>query len=204
MSNSYPDYGPLRFCPLCGDRLRQRRPPQEDRPRLVCQGCGRILYVNPKVVVGTIPERRGRLLLVQRGIEPSYGTWTFPGGFLEMSETVEEAALRETAEEVGLQVRIKGLLGVYSRPDAGIVVVVFRAQAPTGRPVNGHEVLQSRWFRWQEIPWDNLSFVTTLWALRDWVAARCRTARLNPAVDVPAAPTSYRQEHGGGSRGRRS
>lgn len=193
MSNSYPDYGPLRFCPLCGATLHQRLVAGEDRPRLVCDHCGRILYVNPKVVVGTIPERRGRLLLVQRGIEPHYGTWTFPGGFLEMNETAEQGAIRETEEEVGLKVRIKGLLGVYSRPEPGIVVIVFRAETLAGRPSNGHEILQSRWFRWQEIPWENLSFVTTTWALQDWLLARRRRAgpfSLGGRSDAPPTLTS--------------
>jgi ADP-ribose pyrophosphatase YjhB (NUDIX family) len=175
-----------RFCHQCGGPLQERLVEGEDRPRLVCSRCGFIHYINPKVVVGAIPERGGRVLLLRRAIEPRYGTWTFPGGFMEVDETVEEAALREAEEELGLSLKLGRLLGVYSRPSApakggsapgggpGIVVVVFRAQAGKEPPKLGHECLEAAWFRPEEIPWDELAFETTRWALRDWVALRDR------------------------------
>jgi len=149
----------------------------EDRPRLVCRRCGFIHYINPKVVVGAIPERAGRVLLLRRAIEPRYGAWTFPGGFMEVDETAEEAALREAKEEVGLSLKLGRLLGVYSRPRPGVLVVVFRARAGKEPPTPGHECLSTAWFRPEEIPWEELAFETTHWALRDWVALKARRRR---------------------------
>ena len=107
---------------------------------------------------------------MRRAIEPRYGAWTFPGGFLEVDETAEEAALREAEEEVGLEVRLGPLLGVYSRPGFGIVVVVFRGRAARGAPRPGRECLETAWFAPDEIPWDELAYETTRWALQDWTA----------------------------------
>jgi len=161
----------LRYCPQCGAPLALRLLPTEDRPRLVCDR-GHILYVNPKVIVGVIPERRGRILLMRRGIEPRYGAWTYPGGFMEIDETVEEGAVREAGEEVGVQVRLGEIVGVYSRPapqSPGIVSIVYRGRVVRGRVTIGREALEARWFRPEEIPWDDLAYETTRWALRDWV-----------------------------------
>ena len=176
-----------RFCHQCGGRLQERLAEGEDRPRLVCTGCGLIHYVNPKVVVGAIPERAGRVLLMRRAIEPRYGAWTFPGGFMEIDETAEQAALREAEEEVGLSLTLGSLLGVYSRPAAragsgpgggpGVVVVVFRARVGRAPPTPGTECLETAWFRPEEIPWEDLAFETTRWALRDWVALKERRRR---------------------------
>jgi ADP-ribose pyrophosphatase YjhB (NUDIX family) len=166
----------LRYCPHCGAPLLLRLLPSEDRPRLVCDR-GHILYVNPKLIVGVIPERRGRVLLMRRAIEPRYGAWTFPGGFMEIDETVEECAVREAEEEVGVEVRLGELVGVYSRPGPqgpGIVSIVYRGRVTGGEVKAGREALEARWFRPQEIPWDDLAYETTRWALRDWLKKRRR------------------------------
>ncbi len=163
------------FCPYCGSLLVEKLLPSEDRPRLVCESCGHIAYVNPKLIVSVIPERRERLLLMRRAIEPRYGAWTFPGGFLEMDESVEECAIREAQEETGVTVRLDGLVGIYSRPapqGPGIVSIVFRGQATRGRPQPGREALEVRWFRPEDIPWQELAYDTTRWALRDWLKAK--------------------------------
>jgi ADP-ribose pyrophosphatase YjhB (NUDIX family) len=160
----------LRYCPRCAAPLVVRLIDTEDRPRLICDR-GHIQYVNPSVVVGVIPERRGKILLLRRAIEPRFGYWTFPGGFMEIDETAEEAAAREAHEEVGVYVRVLELVGLYSRPGApgpGIVSIVYRGTVATGKPVPGREALEARWFSPSEIPWDHLAYDTTRWALSDW------------------------------------
>ena len=137
--------------------------------------------MNPKLIVGLIPERRGRVLLMRRAIEPRYGAWTFPGGFMEIDETVEECAVRETREEVGVEVRLDGLVGVYSRPGPvgpGIVSIVYRGRVTGGSVDVGREALEARWFRPEDIPWDELAYETT----------QLGPARL--AEGPPAAPAS--------------
>ncbi len=171
---------PPRFCPNCGGSLTERLLETEDRPRLVCDQCQYIVYLNPKVVATAIPERGQRLLLIRRAIEPRYGTWTYPGGYMEIDETAEQAALREVEEEVGLKVTLGPLVGVYSRPapeSPGLIVVVFRGLRPRGPVRIGREVLEARWFHPDDIPWDDLSFQTTHWALRDLLRARDRSRR---------------------------
>ncbi len=164
----------FKHCPQCGAPLTLRLLPTEDRPRLACDR-DHILYVNPKVIVGVIPERRGRILLMRRAIEPRYGAWTYPGGFMEIDETVEECAVREAEEEVGVEVRPGGMVGLYSRPapqSPGIVSIVFAGRVVGGRVMPGREALEARWFRPEEIPWDGLAYETTRWALRDWLKSK--------------------------------
>ena len=166
-----------RFCLNCGSPLAERLLPTEDRPRLVCDRCGHIAYLNPKLIASAIPERSGRILLLRRAIEPRYGAWTFPGGFVEIDETPEEAAVRETMEETNVEVRLDGLVGVYSRPvpeGPGIVAMVFRGRATAGKAQPGREALELAWFKPAQIPWAKLAYETTHWALRDWLAAKGR------------------------------
>lgn len=132
--------------------------------------CGHILYVNPKMVAGAIPVSDGRVWLLRRAIEPRYGAWTFPAGFMEMGETVEEAAARETREELGIEVSIGRLLNVYSRPTTPTVLAVYLASA-LGQPTGGLETLEFALFHPDDIPWDELAFWNTVEALRDWVTS---------------------------------
>ncbi|HEU4760373.1 MAG TPA: NUDIX hydrolase [Dehalococcoidia bacterium] len=164
----------LQYCPYCAAPLAMRLLPSEDRPRLVCDR-GHVLYVNPKLVVHVVAERGGRVLLMRRAIEPRLGAWTLPGGFMEIDETAEECAVREAQEEVGVAVRIVGLLGVYCRPapdGPGIVSMVYRGRVSRGRAAPGREALEARWFRPEEVPWEELAYDTTRDALRDWLARR--------------------------------
>lgn len=160
-----------RFCQACGGGLAPRFLPEEGRERLVCTACDFVHYLNPKLVSNVLPERDGRVLLLRRGIEPSYGRWAFPGGYLELGESAQEGAEREALEEVGLTVTAGELLGVYTRVAHGVVVLVFRSALVSGQPVAGAETLEMRWFGPDEIPWDELAFETTAAALRDWLRA---------------------------------
>jgi mutator protein MutT len=138
-----------------------------------CEACGFVHYINPRVVAAIVVERNGCVLLQRRAVDPRSGYWTFPGGFLEAGETAEEGALRETKEEVGLDVTLGDVLGVYSRPDVAIVVVVYRGAAGAGEAIVGDsESSEVRWFAAADILWGDLAFETTAAALRDWVAAR--------------------------------
>ncbi len=165
-----------RFCHQCGGAVGPRYVEEEQRERLVCRSCGHIHYLNPRLVASALPERDGadggrRLLLMRRALEPRRGYWTPPGGFVELGESAEEAARREGEEEVGLRLELAGLLGVYSRPAVGVVVVAYRARAMSEEPRLGAEALEARWFTPDTIPWDDLAFETTVRALRDWIAA---------------------------------
>jgi ADP-ribose pyrophosphatase YjhB (NUDIX family) len=160
-----------RYCQVCGHHLVERMIAAEDRRRLQCENCGFIHYMNPRVVAAIIVEHRGRLLLQQRAIEPRAGFWTFPGGFLEFGETTEDGARRETKEEVGLDVEITALHGVYARPDVGIVLVVYRGTSATDAAIVGDFESQAvQWFAPDEIRWPELAFDTTEQALRDYIA----------------------------------
>jgi ADP-ribose pyrophosphatase YjhB (NUDIX family) len=157
------------FCPACGNRLETRYVDEEERDRPVCTHCGRIHYRNPVVVAGLVPVADGHIWMLRRAIEPRCGFWTFPAGYMELGETVEDAAVRETREELNLEVELGGLLGVYSFSHISTVHVIYRAKALT-EPSPGSEALDIRRFAPDAIPWDELAFATTRQALRDWVA----------------------------------
>ncbi|HLB12741.1 MAG TPA: NUDIX hydrolase [Dehalococcoidia bacterium] len=159
----------MKYCPSCGGFLSERELPTEDRPRLVCSDCGYVLYQNPKLVAGAIALKDARVYLLRRGIEPRRGSWTFPAGYVELGETTEGAAVRETLEETGLRIEDLSLLNVYSRPEAGVVVVVYTARVVGGKPFLGPEALEIQAFNPADIPWDDLAFPSTQWALAEWV-----------------------------------
>lgn len=162
-----------RYCLRCGHALVERYLDGENRMRLQCESCGFVHYENPRVVAAIIVSHGGRVLLQQRAIDPRAGFWTFPGGFLEVGESTEQGAARETLEEVGLDVAPSALVGVYSRPQVGIVLVAYEGESASDAAVVGDaESLQVRWYAPEEIPWADLAFETTEAALRDWLARR--------------------------------
>lgn len=163
------DVARVNFCTECGGRVADQWVSVEGRSRLVCQQCGYIHYLNPKVVAATLPIVDGRVVLIRRANEPAYGAWSYPAGYMEMGETVEEAARRETREETCLEVKLTTLLNVYSRGPAGVVVVAYLAESVGGEMAPGNECMDIRLFAPDEIPWDKLAFPTVVWALRDWV-----------------------------------
>jgi ADP-ribose pyrophosphatase YjhB (NUDIX family) len=172
----------LNFCSSCGEELVSGVPPAEHRLRMACPACGFIAYVNPRLVVTTIPVTdAGEAVLIRRGIEPGYGAWAQPGGFLEVDETVTEAAVRETLEETGLLVEPGALVGLYSRLEAAVVTLVFEARIVGGAARVTPEALEVRAFTADAVPWDEVAFKTSYFALRDWVEAR------HPGVAVPDA-----------------
>jgi ADP-ribose pyrophosphatase YjhB (NUDIX family) len=170
------------FCSRCGAELRFGPVQGEERPRLICDSCGFISYVNPRLVVTTLPVTdRGEVVLLRRGIEPGYGAWAQPGGFLEIDETAIQGAIRETLEETGLIVEPTRIVGIYSRPQAGIVVVAYEARVTGGEAQTGPEALEIVEFAPEAIPWGGIAFNTSTWALRDWVRS------VRPELDLSAA-----------------
>jgi ADP-ribose pyrophosphatase YjhB (NUDIX family) len=159
-----------RFCPACGRPLTPRVLEAEHRPRLVC-AVGHVTWRNPRIVVGTLPVRDGRVHLARRTIEPAAGRWTYPGGFLELGESAQEGARRETEEETRLLVEIGRLIGAYSRPHVGVVSLIYEATVVGGEVAPGAETSEVRAFAPGEIPWDELAFSTVESALRDWLAS---------------------------------
>ncbi len=163
----------LGFCSRCGAPLAMTRIPDEHRERLSCAACGFIAYVNPRMVVTTLPlTDDGGLVLLRRAIEPAYGTWAQPGGFLEADETAIQGAVRETLEETGLVVVPTAITGIYSQPRAAVVVVVYEARIVGGHARPTSEALEVSTFRPEALPWPGIGLDTTLWALRDWVRGR--------------------------------
>ncbi|MFZ0091612.1 MAG: NUDIX domain-containing protein [Solirubrobacteraceae bacterium] len=162
-----PALAEARFCPRCG------RPADVSFPRqIACSHCGYSAYCNPSPVACAIPvDDEGRLILLRRGFDPGRGRWTFPGGFVDLGESVPDAARRETDEELGLEIELGALVGVYSRATDRVVLIVYRARA-IGRPRTSPEATEVRAFAPGELPWDELAFWSTELALRDVLGAR--------------------------------
>ena len=177
-----------RFCPACGRPVERRVLEADHHPRLVCPE-GHVTWRNPRVVVGTLPVADGKVFLARRAIEPSLGLWGNPSGFLELGESVQEGARRETEEETELRVEVGRLIGIYSRPAVGIVTVAFEASVVGGRPEPAAETSEVRAFGPDEIPWDEIAFTTAESALRDWVASLPgRGPRFEPELYVEGDP----------------
>jgi len=159
----------FRFCPACGGPLEPRHLKAGDPMRPVCVRCGYVHYLDPKVAVGTvIVTSDDEIVLVRRAIEPGYGLWVFPGGYVDRGEEITVAAIREAREESGLEVHLDGLINIYSYPGRPIVVVVYKASVVTGRLQVDEESLEARLFSRAEIPWDQLAFRSTREALEDF------------------------------------
>lgn len=150
----------IKHCRVCGSPAAYRVPADDNRERATCTNCGTIHYENPINVVGTLPFWGDRVLLCKRAIEPRYGLWTLPAGFLELGETIEQGALRETDEEAGARVELLGLYTVMNVVKVGQVHLFFRAELRDTDFDPGPESLEVRLFTEDEIPWDQLAFRT--------------------------------------------
>jgi ADP-ribose pyrophosphatase YjhB (NUDIX family) len=162
----------MKFCSNCGARLVVRVPEGDLLPRHVCDACGTIHYRNPKLVVGCVPEHDGRILLCRRAIEPRRGYWTVPAGFMENGETLQQAAARETREEALAEVEIGSLLAVVHVLHAEQVHVFFRASLPATRFGAGTESLEVALFEPASVPWEDIAFPSTDFALRRYLEDR--------------------------------
>ena len=148
----------MNYCSNCAHPLTRAVPPGDDRVRYVCEACGAVHYENPKVVVGAIPESRGRILLVKRAIEPGYGLWTLPAGYLEKGETALEGAKREAWEEAGARLKNMKPYALFNLAWISQLYIMFRCEMAAPDFAPGHESLEARMFAMEQIPWEKLAF----------------------------------------------
>jgi ADP-ribose pyrophosphatase YjhB (NUDIX family) len=167
MSHHAPAY---RFCPVCGGALELRTLKAGEPERLVCTMCGFVFYLDPKIAVGTIiAGAGGGIVLVRRAIEPGFGKWVFPGGYVDRGEEIRSAAIREAREECGLDIVLAELVGIYSYAGRTPIIVVYAATISGGALCADDECSEARVFAEAQIPWDDLAFRSTFEALRDYV-----------------------------------
>ena len=148
----------MNFCIKCGANVSMIVPDGDTRERAVCDNCGHIHYVNPRIVTGCLPVHKDQVLLCKRAIEPRYGFWTLPAGYLENGETVAEGAARETMEEANANVTGLGLYTVFSLPHISQIYMFFLSELNNPEFSSGEESLEVKLFSEDEIPWDSLSF----------------------------------------------
>ena len=166
----------MKFCPTCAAALTKRVPPGDSVPRYVCDACGSIHYQNPKLVVGCVPEWEDRILLCRRAIEPRYGYWTLPAGFMENGETAGQGAARETQEEAGARVELTAVFSVISVPYVNQVHLFYRARLLDLEFKPGVESLEVALFEEARIPWKDIAFRTVGLTLKHWFADRANGA----------------------------
>ncbi|MGA1496440.1 MAG: NUDIX hydrolase [Steroidobacteraceae bacterium] len=164
----------MKFCPECGQPVEMRVPEGDHLPRHVCGSCEAIHYHNPKIIVGCVPEYQGRILLCRRAIEPRHGYWTFPAGFMENGETMQQGAARESWEEALARVEIGSPLAIVHVLHAQQVHVTFRARLPSPEFAAGTESLEVGLYEPAEIPWDDIAFPSVHFALERWLEDRSR------------------------------
>lgn len=148
----------MKFCNQCGAMGHYTIPPGDNRRRFVCRECDHIQYQNPRIIAGVLPIHGDEVLLCKRAIEPRYGLWTLPAGFLENNESAITGALREASEEANLNAHPLGLYTVFSLPHISQVYMFYRVQMTDLNFSAGEESLDVRMYREDNIPWDDLSF----------------------------------------------
>jgi len=174
----------MKFCANCSAPVARRVPPGDTLPRWVCDHCGEIHYQNPKLVIGTLPEHEGRVLLCRRAIEPRYGYWTLPAGFMENDETTAQAAARETLEEAGAPVELGELFTLISVPRVNQVHLYYRARLRTLEFNPGEETLEVALFEEAAIPWQDIAFRTVGYTLKRWFEDRARGGFVFHTADI--------------------
>lgn len=164
---------PIKHCKDCGAAVAYRTPDDGDtKARAVCTVCHIVHYENPLNVVGTIPYWENKVLLCKRNIEPRWGKWTLPAGFMELNETVAEGAARETVEESGAQFELEGFFSLVNVARVGQVHMFYRARLLSDVFDPGHETIEARLFAEDEIPWDEIAFRTVKETLERYFSDR--------------------------------
>lgn len=157
----------MKYCSNCGNRVERKVPDGDSVTRWVCNSCNTVHYQNPKVVVGCVTEKEGRILLCKRSIEPRYGCWTVPAGFLEIGESIAEGAARETMEEACAEIELGHLFAAVDVIDAAQVHLFFTGRL-LGDFAAGHESLDAKLYAKDEIPWDEIAFRSGRFALEKY------------------------------------
>lgn len=158
----------MKFCSQCGNTVSLQIPQGDNRERHVCDSCGFIHYLNPRIVAGSLPTYGDKVLLCKRAIEPRKGYWTLPAGFMENGETTEQAAARETWEEAEAKLEMRGLYSLFNLPHINQVYIFFRGEIINGEFGVGDESLETQLFAEQDIPWDSLAFPTIYKTLKHY------------------------------------
>ena len=156
-----------RFCERCGHALSEKR--IERKSRRYCPSCGRVVFLDPKVAAVVLASVDGRLVMVRRGVEPALDRWSFPSGYVDRGETVEDAARREVKEETGLDVRLRRLVGLYSMTASPVVLAVYAADVTGGSMRPGHDTREVALYSPDGLP--PLPFPHDDQILADWRAA---------------------------------
>ncbi|MEO5732703.1 MAG: NUDIX hydrolase [Rubrivivax sp.] len=164
----------ITHCRVCGAATEYRVPPDDNRERATCTGCGEIHYENPLTVVGTLPVWGEQVLLCRRNIEPRYGLWTLPAGFLELGESTGDGAVRETVEEAGAHIELQGLYTLLNVVRVGQVHLFYRARMLDTHLEPGPETIEARLFDETDVPWNELAFRTVRQTLEHYYADRRR------------------------------
>jgi ADP-ribose pyrophosphatase YjhB (NUDIX family) len=183
----------MNFCSQCGDTVKLLIPDGDNLPRHVCQRCGTIHYVNPKLVVGCIAEWQDQILLCRRSIAPRYGLWTLPAGFMENDETTQEAAARETWEEANARVRVGDLYTLFNLVHINQIYLFFRGELIEPGFAAGKESLEVKLFAREEIPWEMLAFAVIRKTLEFHFADRERGDYPLRMQDIRAADPRFFQ-----------
>ena len=150
----------MKFCSKCGSKVSIEIPTGDNRLRAVCSNCKTIHYENPKIVVGCLSTWENKILLCKRAIEPRLGFWTLPAGFLELNESTEEGAIRETIEESGAKIALGALFAIFDLPFCNQVHMFFLAKMLNPSLNPGIESLEAKLFPINQIPWSQLSFTS--------------------------------------------
>jgi len=164
----------MKFCSNCGAPVTHKVPPGDTLPRYVCDACNTIHYQNPRIIVGCIAYWEDRILLCKRAIEPRYGLWTVPAGFMENGETTTDGALRETLEEANARVDIGPLYALYNIPHINQVYMLYRGRLVDTDVSPGAETLETRLLKEEEVPWDEIAFASVRNALQSYYSDRRR------------------------------
>jgi ADP-ribose pyrophosphatase YjhB (NUDIX family) len=176
---------PIKHCKNCGTAVVYRIPDDGDtKERAVCTACFTIHYENPLNVVGTVPHWGDKVLLCKRNIEPRWGKWTLPAGFMELNETVAQGAARETQEESGAQFEMEGLFTLVNIARVGQVHIFYRARLLSDTFDPGHETIEARLFTEAEIPWEEIAFKTVKETLARYFADRRAGHFAIHAIDI--------------------